>query len=253
MMPVVMTLEALAEAAWLLAGEDSQVVSLRNIEILNGLRFHSDDPQTVRIHAKANGEGVVGCDFTCDFYNRKGQLLLKDKPYLRAQIETAPESRTLSVPLPAEPSGWTLCWYPESELVIYHGPVFRCLREFAVEGQEAWGKIVAPSPGELGGLRQGNRWVLPSALLDACLFSCGVALWWHLRGAVSIPDGIEAIHLGRSPQPGEMCLVHITIRGREGKLALFDFTVFGEDGSVVLQVEGYRNVIVAEAPADVVS
>ncbi len=252
MMPVVMTLEALAEAAWLLAGEDTKVVGLKNIQIVNGLRFHSDDPQTARIHAATN-EGIIDCDFTCDFYNRKGQLLLKDKPYLRSQVEIAKEYKTLTAPMPPEPSGWTLCWYPESELVIYHGPPFRCLREFAVEGDEGWGRIVAPLASELGGRRDGSRWVIPAALLDACFFSCGVVLWWHLRGVVAIPDGIESIRLGRNPEPGEVCLVHITSRGRDGKLALFDFTVFGEDGSVVLQVEGYRNVIVAEAPIDAVS
>jgi hypothetical protein len=252
MMPVVVTLEAMAEAAWLLAGEDSQVVGLKNIEILNGLRFHSDEPQSARVHAKV-GENVIDCDFTCDFFNRKGQLLLKDKPYLRTQVEVAKQGRTLTAAPPPEPAGWTLCWYPESELVIYHGPAFRCLREFAVEGEEGWGRIVAPAAGELTGHRPGSHRVMPSALLDACFFSCGVVLWWQMRGVVAIPDGIESIRLGRSPQPGEVCLVHITSRGREGKLALFDFTVFGEDGSVVLQVDGYRNVIVAEAPLDAVS
>ncbi|MCA9069529.1 MAG: polyketide synthase dehydratase domain-containing protein, partial [Planctomycetaceae bacterium] len=253
MMPVVVTLEALAEAAWLLAGEDSHVVGLKNIEILNGLRFHSDEIQTARTHATKTDDHTLDCAFTCDFYNRKGKLLLPDKPYLKTQVEIAKESRSLAVSPPPEPSGWTLCWYPESELVIYHGPVFRCLREFAVEGDQGWGKIVAPPASEVGGQRQGSRWVLPAALLDACFFSCGVVLWWNLRGVVAIPDGIGAIRLARSPQPGEVCLVHITSRGREGKLALFDFTVFGEDGSVVLQVEGYRNVIVAEAPVDAVS
>ncbi len=252
MMPVVMTLETILESAWLLAGEDAEVVGIKNIEILNGLRFHSDDVQTARVHAQAEGD-LIQCDFTCDFYNRRGQLLLKDKPYLRAQVETAPKRPALAVPPPPEPAGWTLCWYPESELVIYHGPVFRCLREFAVEEEDGWGKIVAPSPNEVGGRRRGSRWVMPSALLDACFFSCGVVLWWHLRGAVSIPDGIEAVRLGRAPQSGEVCLVHIKKRGRTGKLALFDFTVFGEDGTVILQVEGYRNVIVTEAPLDAVS
>ncbi len=252
MMPVVMTLETILESAWLLAGEDSEIVGIKNIEILNGLRFHTDEMQAARVHAQAEGD-MIQCDFTCDFYNRRGQLLLKDKPYLRAQVETAPRRPALAVPPPPEPAGWTLCWYPESELVIYHGPVFRCLREFAVDEEDGWGKIVAPSPGEVGGRRQGSRWVMPSALLDACFFSCGVVLWWHLRGAVSIPDGIEAVRLGRAPAPGEVCLVHIKKRGRTGKLALFDFTVFGEDGSVILQVEGYRNVIVTEAPLDAVS
>ncbi len=34
-----------------------------------------------------------------------------------------------------------------------------------------------------------------------------------------------------------------------GTTRLYDFFLFGEDGSVICQIDGYKNVIVAEQPA----
>ena len=67
---------------------------------------------------------------------------------------------------------------------------------------------------------------------------------------MAIPDRIDYLKLGVLPRAGEQCTVHIDDRGRDGNHALFDFTVLGESGSIILQVNGYRNVIVAEAPVN---
>jgi hypothetical protein len=90
--------------------------------------------------------------------------------------------------------------------------------------------------------------VLPAALLDACFFASGIALWVMFKGVVAIPNGIREIRLGRLPQDGEKCVVKIVYRGREGQLGLFDLTLYGDDGTVILEVDGYQNVIVAEEP-----
>lgn len=252
MMPVVVTLEALAEAASLCVGEDRNVTAIRDIEIQNGLRFLTDEVQTANVHAAHTADGNVQCDFTCDFHNRKGVLLLKDKPYLRAVVETGAAAKFESTP-PGQPAEWTQCWYPEEDVVIWHGMPFRCLQQIAVEGDEAWGRIVAPAMNNLAGPRAGSRWQIPTAALDSCFFACGIVLWWKHRGVVAIPDGIERLDLCRNPKEGENCIVHIKDRGRQENRALYDFTVFGEDGTPVFRVTGYRNVIVAEAPANALS
>lgn len=251
MMPVVVTLEALAEAGALLAAQDRRVTGLRDVRILNGLRFFNDEPLTARVHAEVRGSDVAG-RFTCDFYNRSGKLLLPDKPYLECAVETGPQAPALEAPLPGEPREWTRCWYPDEDIVIWHGPVYRCLYEMAVEGDQAWGHLRAPAPEALAGRRGAQGWILPAAPLDACFFACGVFLWWRFRGVVAIPDGLERLRLGRAPRADEECLVHIRDRGREAQRALYDFTVYGDDGSVLFQVDGYRNVIVAEESAHAV-
>jgi acyl transferase domain-containing protein/NAD(P)-dependent dehydrogenase (short-subunit alcohol dehydrogenase family) len=252
MMPVVVTLEAMAEAASLLAGQRKQVVGFRNIEILNGLRFHTDELQTARIHATTDEESIT-CDFTADFYNRRGKLLRKDLAYLRTLVELADERSPLKMPQPPQPDLWTDCRYPDEDIVIYHGPVFRYLKQMAIgNDDDAWARIEAPPLDELAGHRGGKGWILPPVVLDTCFFACGICLWFKHKGVVAIPDGIGRLILGHEARPGERCTVHIRDRGRQEKRALFDFTVFGESGKVVLHVEGYRNVIVAEAPVDAV-
>ncbi|MEX2285519.1 MAG: C45 family autoproteolytic acyltransferase/hydrolase [Planctomycetaceae bacterium] len=247
MMPVVMTLEAMAEAASLAAG-GKHVAGLKNIEIVNGLRFLSNAVQAARIRAAVSGHEVT-CDFTCDFHNRTGKLVLKDKPYLRCTVETAYQPAPLQVESHGTPREWVDCWYPEEDVVIWHGPEFRCLRQIAVEEDRGWGRLVAPEIGNLGGSRTGEGWKIPTALLDSCFFACGVYLWFRCSGVVAIPAGIDRIRLGRQPRSDENCIVEIGYRGREGDQGIFDFTIFGEDHTAILQLEGYRNIIVSEAPA----
>ncbi|HUG92877.1 MAG TPA: C45 family autoproteolytic acyltransferase/hydrolase [Planctomycetaceae bacterium] len=253
MLPAVVSLEAIAQAAQLLAGPGQRIAELRDVELLNGLRFHSDEPQTARVHARVEGGRIEG-DFTCDFYNRKGVLLLKDKPYMRAVAELAPASAPLpDADSPSNvPDEWMDCWYFEDGLVIYHGPVFRNLRQINVEGDEGWARLVASPLAELSGRRRPREgWIVPAALLDACFFGCGSYLWIRFDGTVAIPAGIERLVLGRPPRPEENCLLSMRFRGREGQHGLFDCRVTGEDGRMVLHVDGYRNVIVAEEPAHV--
>jgi hypothetical protein len=249
MMPVVMTLEAMAEAAVLAGGGAKKVAALKNIEIVNGLRFLTDEKLTARIHAAVDGN-EVSCDFTSDFKNRRGVMLVKDKPYLRCAVELADAIAPLASPGPVGEREWVDCWYPEEDVVIWHGPEYRCLRQIAVEGDFGWGKLVAPSAaGNLGGSRQGESWQTPAALLDSCFFACGVYLWFRFSGVVAIPAGIDRILPARLAKPDENCIVHIVYRGREGDQGVFDFTVTGEDGSTILKLEGYRNIIVSETPA----
>ena len=251
MLPVVIALEALAEAASLLAGEGQRVVGLKDIELLNGLRFLTDDPQTTRIHAVA-GEDGIACDLTADFYNRRGQLLQKDRPYLRGIVDVASQPSPLEITPPAEPETWHDCWYPEEDIVIYHGPAFRCLRQMSAKDNTAYARLVAPPLAELAGARGCGGWMIPPALLDSCFFASGIFLWVLFKGVVAIPNGIQHVRLGRQPRSEEKCLVRIHFRGREAELGLFDFEIFGDDGTVILQVEGYQSVIVAEEPAHAV-
>jgi hypothetical protein len=253
LLPVVIASESLAQAASLLLPPDRFVAAVRNIEIVNGLKFPTNEPQTARIRAEVVEDGVQ-CELVADFANRKGQILQKDKPYLRGLVETCDQPPCLEAEFLPEPEEWHDCWYPEEDDVIYHGMPFRCLRQvgFHEASKTGFGRLRAPHPSELGGDREGDGWFIPAALLDACFFACGICLWVLFQGVVSIPNGIRGIRLGRPPRPGEECLVQIRYRGREGELGLFDFDVRGDDGSVVLLVEGYQNVIVAEEPSNAV-
>src|SRR5207245_2962155 len=70
-LPAAVNVEALAEAA-ALARPGLAVVRLRDVEILHGLRFYSERPQSARIHVAINEQGAATCRITSDFSDRKG-------------------------------------------------------------------------------------------------------------------------------------------------------------------------------------
>ena len=251
MMPVVVSIEAAAEAASLLAGPAQQVIAIRDIEILNGLRFSTEAPQVARIRVTAQGDRLT-CLLTTDVVNRRGIVLKPDQPFLRCVVETAAEPHRFSQRRPAAlPVEWNEIWYKDEDIVIYHGPEFRCLKRGVEENGLVWGEHVAPSKGNgnLAGRRGGEGWIMPSALLDSGMYGSGVMLWVKSK-VVAIPAGIGGITLGRTPRAGEVCSALYVDRGREGNNALYDFTIFGDDGEVIVHVDGYKNVIVAEQPAE---
>ena len=108
----------------------------------------------------------------------------------------------------------------------------------------AFGQIVAPAINELGGARQGNKWFVPAAVLDACLFACGTFAYSMFGKRVEIPAGIDLLRLGRKPRTGEACQVRILYRGDEGRGSRYDFHLFGDDGTCLLSVEGYRTTAI---------
>ena len=251
LLPVVVAIEALVEAAIELTGKYGKVAALHNIEIVNGLRFTTDEPQTAHVRAVADGN-QVRCELMCDFRNRRGIVLQPNRPYLRADVvfmETPPKLASCTTPSVSE---WHDVWYPEEDVVIYHGPVFRNLRQITVdERSDGWARLVAPSPDNVAGVRGGAGWCVPSALLDGCFFACGAFLWFLLEGVVAIPAGIGEIRFGRQARVGEQCLAHIRFRDRKDDQGIFDVDLYGEDGEAILQVEGYRNMIVAQAISNV--
>ena len=243
LMPVVVTLEAIAQTAALLAGTQRQVVGLRDIKILNGLRFFDDQRQTARVHAIRRGD-LIECRFTCDFYNRRGQLVQRDKPYLQAVVELAAAAH----PCPPQQllipdCEWHPIDYPESETQIWHGPIFRTAVESADDGQRMWARLIARPTNELHAGRSGSRWLTPSALLDGCFFVAGIFIWLRQPGAVSLPDGLESIRLGRPARPGEQCVAQVQFRTNSEHTAFFDIRLTGDDGRLIADIAGYHNRI----------
>lgn len=249
MMPVVVSIEAAAEAASLLAGAGKQVVSVRDVEIVNGLRFSTESPQVARIRVTADGDRMT-CLLTTDVVNRRGIVLKSDQPFLRCVVETGVRLTEFPPRRPAPPETWNEIYYKDEDIVIYHGPEFRCLKRGVEENGLVWGEYVAPPHGNLSGRRGPEGWIMPSALIDAGFYGSGVMMWVKYKGVVAIPAGIGGITLGRTPRAGEVCTSLFVDRGREGNNSLYDFTLYGDDGEVIVHVDGYKNVIVAEQPTE---
>ena len=135
-------------------------------------------------------------------------------------------------------------WYTDDVETLYHGPIFRCLKQARIPGQEGWGRLEVEELQTFGGSRGGAGWLVCPPLLDACMFACGVLLWVRRPGAVTVPLAIDHLRLGtKDPQPGEH-IVHCQLVEEQAEQATFNFVVYTSRGEPVWQVEGYRGVIV---------
>lgn len=246
LMPVVATLEALREAAALASGK--QVVAFRDVDMVDGLLFHTDNPQTAQARAAMKGDHLAHCRWTCDFRNRGGGLIQKDRLYLEAKAELADQPLTIPFDLPPFPSEWHHVQYPEDS-AIYHGQPFRCLKAIHTTRDTGWGHILAQPLADLTGEAKRDGWIVPSCILDSALYACGCHLYLHGEGAVSLPRRIERLELGRPAVDGENCYVHFTCRDISEKSALYDLILLGQDGSVILKVTGYEKVILTRGGA----
>ena len=244
-LPAVISMSAVAQAASLLAAPGEQVTSIRNVELLEPMRFHTDRVSAVRVTAVADSKGI-NCTVSSDFFSRAGKLVQANRPYMHAIVELNDTATTFTAPPPPEPEDanpFSDFNYPE-DVVLYHGEVFRALREIEVECDYAWGRIVTLDPEKLGGSRRGQQWFIPASAIDAAFFTCGVHVRDTTPGVAKIPKSLRRLRIGRFPHTGERLLAYATCRSMSKEQATYDFTIFGEDQSVVVSVEGYHGVFV---------
>jgi NAD(P)-dependent dehydrogenase (short-subunit alcohol dehydrogenase family)/acyl carrier protein len=246
LLPVVVGLEALAEAATLASGK--RVVGFRDVEMADGLFFHTDRPVVARVTVPSIENELAEVRLTCDFLNRTGGLIQKDRLYLRAKAELAAVAKPLAVALPPLPTVWEPVPYPETS-IMYHGAPFRCFEALSAIRTEGWAKLTALPLSGLVGSQRTAGWLLPSCVFDAAMFACGCHLWAHAERAVSLPKHIDRMQPGRLPRDGEACYVYFRNHEITGKTASYDFTIVGEDLGVILQVTGYHKVILMRESA----
>jgi acyl transferase domain-containing protein len=239
LLPGAAAVETLAEAASILL-PDRKVVGLRDVEILNGLRFFSDRIQRGRIRAKTT-DGGVECELRADFYNRDGRLMDPDRLYTKGTVELAEKPSPTRLLRLREPAQWHPLDYADLPNTLesgrmYLGPSLQCVRDLAFEKSRAWGRLVAPPSHE-----PAPAGVLPWSFLDGCFQVVG-SFMHVLREKIQLPQAIERLWLGRRPGDEEVCIVELQWKGREARCNVFDFTLAGADGEVILQAEGYRTI-----------
>jgi acyl transferase domain-containing protein len=243
-LPAVVGLEALAEAASLLDGRP--VTALRRVEIAHSLRFYHDRPQRVDVRVTLRGTGADAV-LSAPFYSRQGRLVDPRRTHVTGLVEFAGDplvGQPLRAPHPE------VVWYPVTypdagpvgdEAFLFHGPVLRCLVAVAGEAGGGWARVVAAPLEELGGER-GQGWIIPAACLDACLLACGL-FTRQVYGIRQLPQRFASLRLGRQPRPQETCMLQFDYHGRAEQHTSFDFTLYGEDGDPILSVEDYGGVI----------
>ena len=241
LLPAVIGMEAVAEAAALASGKT--VTAIRDVQLIEGFLCHSDQPIVGRIRVTNEQGTSLSCELLSDFRNRAGMLMKKDRVHLRATAEVAERASSLDVPMPEPPTEWHPVIFQHDGPLV-HGPALHGLKAAIFDTPGGWGQLVAMPMAELGGQRTGHDWLVPATLIDAGFYVCGIHCYFHNEGAFSLPSSIEAVHLGRRPRDNEKCLVAFTCREIQPEHAIYDFTVFGDDRSVIVRVDGHRVITI---------
>ena len=116
------------------------------------------------------------------------------------------------------------------------------MTQCAYQYDGGWGRIVAADVAELAGPRGGAGWVLPTAVLDACVVACGSFLYLQFGGVVEVPYAFERLRWTRMPRAGEECVIRLFFRERGDRHSRFDFTLFGQNDEPLVQAVGYRTI-----------
>jgi hypothetical protein len=237
-LPGVVGVESLAEAARCARGGGT-VQELRGVRIENGMGFNSDNPLEARVEVSPV-EGGYRCRLLTEQRDRQGRLI--DAARLHVEGFSPAAAAAIAADPPGRPPlGWFPNTYPDDGL-LYHGPPLRCLKEVAYQYDGGWGRIAAPPLAELAGRRGAAGWILPLAVLDACVVACGSFLFLMFGGVLEVPYEFEQLRWSRLPRAGESCVVRLFFRERAERHSRFDFTLYGDDEQPILQTIGYRTI-----------
>ena len=199
LLPFVIGVESLAQAAQLFAGGHAAIIE--NVQVHNGLSV--SDPAGLRalVEMRMLSPGKCRGRITREFRDREGRLVDPERECISAEIQCAAALAPLAPPAAGQPPlGWFPMMYPD-DAPIYHGPKLRTLKQLAVQYDGAFGKIVAPAPEELGASRGKSGWILPAAALDGCLMLCSTFAYFQFAGRFEIPTALARLQVGRAPRP----------------------------------------------------
>ena len=247
-LPIVVAIEAMAQAARAAAGHEA-VREARDVIAKQALKFAADDPTAASLDVSLTEAGLA-VSLRADIRRRDGRLVAEDREFFTGVFETSPALRCERAARPSEAELAALDWhemtYPDAPTAapIYHGPALQRLLRVAGRGEgetaELLGLIAGPANVELfGEQRPGRGWSTVPAVADACLYAA--AVFAHSQsGRASLPVSFDRLAFGRPSDPGEPCLVTVRMTSSDDRGASLAWTLQGLNGDILLAAKGYR-------------
>jgi acyl transferase domain-containing protein/acyl carrier protein/NAD(P)-dependent dehydrogenase (short-subunit alcohol dehydrogenase family) len=254
LLPFVIAMECMAEAATAsnaLHDRDYFPMRFDDVSIQRPLRFERQETREFSVecgYKRSSNENAVSevgqcaLRFCAPFKNRSGVLLDAEREYSRANWSRTNVRPVLRWEKPTMAfSNVSMPTYPDASQPFYVGPAFRVLKQYALGDKRVTGRILAPSLIELvGSHRSTDGWVLPCAVIDACLFTSGILAWNTVRPGVCLPMTIQTMQLFDRPRAGESCTVESRLVRSDEQYVWFDFCVWGSDNRLLMEAMNYQ-------------
>jgi malonyl CoA-acyl carrier protein transacylase len=245
-LPMTFSLEAMAEAASLLA-PGKVVIAVRNVRLYRWVPFDPEpttlevraavasvDPQTGTVEVKADVRDL-GNSFLADGAN---------KPACEAVIVLADRYPEPPQPQPFRLTDETMCQSTVEDLRrnMFHGPLFQMIQTLGRIGKEGIEGTLQVQPRD--------RWfrsnpdphvVLDPVLTDAAMHILGA---WHLEqpdwsGRILLPIGLQSLeYFGPPPPAGTWMLTRGHNEEETARQVRHGLEVFGPDGRMWLRLTG---------------
>lgn len=243
-LPFVIAMEMLAEAATH-AASGKRVNCCTNVEAIKPIKFSSNDAMAVEV-VPGDSKGDNRWYLQADLRRRDGRVVESGVVrfcgnFVRDDSVEMPSRIAISTLR----SGLTFhpIEYLPSDGPVYHGESLQCLRSIAYDGEQedvAVGKIMTPSPVQLGGLqRPVQGWVFPCAVMDAMLYASAMVAYRRC-GQGSLPVRFEQIVVGRLPDPGEPLTVVVRFISSDKEGAKLEADLLGLNDEHLLALRGYH-------------
>jgi malonyl CoA-acyl carrier protein transacylase/acyl carrier protein/NAD(P)-dependent dehydrogenase (short-subunit alcohol dehydrogenase family) len=242
-LPFVVALELMAEAVRARTGK-FDIGRCSHARATQAIRFASEDPLAVTLQTRIMNDGGIECRLLADVRRRDGRMVEEDREYFRAVFSPCDQKvvsvdETLQFEYPDNVLSWQRIKYGPADGMIYHGLELQELREVADDGRTIFGRIAASAPVQLFGAARARGFTVPCATMDACLYAIGYAAWQRYQKP-SLPVQFGQIDFGRTPDPGEPCLVRIQQKQLLESGARWDFQLQGHNGDRLLTVSNYE-------------
>ena len=246
-LPGVMGIEAFAELASALA-PDHRVDAVREVRFASPLKFHRDQPRILHLRARVLPAGDADLSAhveLCSQVRPDPQRPPRTTVHFTAEVVLTPRAAEAPVIEPDPPAdGLPVAGADDIYGTYFHGPAYRVLQQVAVDSRRAWGSLAADLPPDTAS--GPGRWLMAPRLVELCFQAAGL---WEIahRRVLALPESVAAVRVYATPELDAGPLTAVVDARGDGES--FDVKVVDAQGRVVVAVDGYRTVTIAEQPA----
>ena len=230
LLPAVMTLEIMGEAAETLAQAGERTVAFREMRIHSGIKCPIDITQELLVRCERSGGNVVV---------RLYESEASDRPSSECTVVLGTQTLPMNTEIPAAHGEFTDYLY-QPDTPIVHGPAYQTLKRLAPWRFQGTAELQSGAQHLSQDFSQDAEWIIDPAILDGAIVACGSDAWLYYGNVPELPDSFDEMIVGSPPAPGESCVASFNCRtAHKGETTSYDIVLQDSAKRTVVQIRGF--------------